>query len=92
MIKQSNKIIGDFSNTSLQNPPAVDISRRRFRRHPTIHPRPVEGRGIPPNLLKVSFQLDRCVQCQAIALVTTKPRSPLRITSMVNFFKKPAFS
>jgi hypothetical protein len=30
----------------------IDIGRRCFRRRPAIHPRPVEGRGIPPNLLK----------------------------------------
>ncbi|MEH2459952.1 hypothetical protein [Nostoc sp.] len=28
---------------------AVDIGRRCFRHPPAIHPRPVEGRGIPPN-------------------------------------------
>ncbi|MEH1778090.1 MAG: hypothetical protein V7L26_02865 [Nostoc sp.] len=51
MVKQQNQIIDDSSNTPLQNPPAVDISRRCFRRHPAIHPRPIEGRGIPPNWL-----------------------------------------
>ncbi|MBE9000937.1 MULTISPECIES: hypothetical protein [unclassified Nostoc] len=49
MVKDSNKIIGGISCTSLSNQPAVNISRRCFRRHPAIHPHRVDGWGIPPN-------------------------------------------
>ncbi|MHC5595741.1 MAG: hypothetical protein ACYTXC_07210 [Nostoc sp.] len=37
----------------------IDVGCRCNRRRPAIHPRPVEGRGIPPNQLKAHIDKRR---------------------------------